>query len=60
MKNAEAASRRLVVQVRPDQVDALVTEATRWRTPGSIRADTSAVVRDALDAYPAQKPKGRR
>jgi len=63
-KEAEAAGRnagakagnvRLVVQVRPAQMDALVTEATRRRTSGGVRADTSAVVRDGLDAYPPLK-----
>lgn len=48
---------RLVIQVRPDQVDALVVEATRRRPPGGVRADTSAVVRDAIDAYPPLKLK---
>jgi hypothetical protein len=54
---AKAGNVRFVVQVRPDQVDAVVAEATRRRAPGSVRADTSAVVRDALDAYAPLKSK---
>lgn len=42
---------RLVVQVREDHVQGLVAEAERRRKPGGVRADVSAVVRDAIDAY---------
>jgi hypothetical protein len=54
----KAGNVRLVVQVRPDHVEGLVAEANRRREQrGGVRADTSAVVRDALDAYPPLKAK---
>jgi hypothetical protein len=48
---------RLVVQVRADQVQGLVAEAERRREPGQVRADVSAVARDAFDAFLARKAK---
>lgn len=52
----KAGNVRMVVQVRPDHVEAVVAEANRRRElRGGVRADTSAVVRDALDAYPPLK-----
>ncbi len=47
---------RLVVQVRPEHVEALLEEAERRRKPGQVRADVSAVLRDVLDTWLA-KPR---
>ncbi len=46
---------RLVVQVRTEQVQQLVSEAERRRKPGQVRADVSAVVRDAIASYLSRK-----
>ncbi len=43
---------RMVIYVRPEQLGAVVAEAQRRaQERGVVRADSSAVVREALDAW---------
>jgi hypothetical protein len=47
---------RMVVYVRPEQLGAVVAEAQRRsQEKGVVRADSSAVVREALDAWIAKR-----